>query len=172
MRTVLTSVRAKVNDLVTSHARKLELGLTAAVSILKTSSDVWSVWAHVQAGHYGTAYTIIATVSVSMLLQSLLVIVQNQHCGWKAVAKEVGIVFSGLKPVVDTRRLHRGSELDGAPIPRKLEGKCRKIIVTVVESVPKSIAQAAAVLVDSELRADRSCRSRLRVSAQGTNRPR
>ena len=63
------------------------------------------------------------------------------------IAKEMLIVLSFFKPVIDLRRLMGGHEVDGAPFYTQTERSICKIIETVCESVPASIIAMVALLL-------------------------
>jgi hypothetical protein len=62
------------------------------------------------------------------------------------IAKEVLIVLSCFKPVIDLRRQMDGHDVDGAPFDTNTERNICKGIETVCESVPASIIAMVALL--------------------------
>ena len=88
-----------------------------------------------------------AMVCFSIAAQSLLVYYRNMHRSAGEIAKEVLIVLSCFKPVIDLRRQMDGHEVDGAPFDTNTERNLCKIIETVCESVPASIIAMVALLL-------------------------
>ena len=86
-------------------------------------------------------------VGLSIVAQSLAVFYRNQHRSAGEIAKEVLIVLSFFKPVIDLRRLMGGHEVDGAPCDTQTESNVCKVIETVCESVPASIIAMVALLL-------------------------
>jgi hypothetical protein len=86
-------------------------------------------------------------VGLSIAAQSLVVFHQNKHRSAGEIAKEVLIVLSFFKPVIDLRRLMGGQEVDGAPIDTQGERNTRMVVETVCESVPASIIAMVALLL-------------------------
>jgi hypothetical protein len=74
---------------------------------------------------------------------------QKDGCGSTTVgeiARELLIVLSFFKPVIDLRRLMGGHEVDGAPFDTATERSYCKVIETVCESVPSSVIAMVALL--------------------------
>ena len=88
-----------------------------------------------------------AMVCFSIAAQSLLVFYRNMHRSAGEIAKELLIVLSCFKPVIDLRRQMDGHEVDGAPFDTNAERSYCKVIETVCESVPASIIAMVALLL-------------------------
>jgi hypothetical protein len=77
----------------------------------------------------------------------LLVTVQNSHCGWPTVFRELFIVLSLLKPGIDAIRVAGGSErVEGAPMDPFMEMAICKSVELSLESIPGGLAQAVFLL--------------------------
>jgi hypothetical protein len=76
-------------------------------------------------------------VGFSIAVQSLIVFYRNKHRSAGEIAKEVLIVLSFFKPVIDLRQLMGRHEVDDAPFDTQAERNGCKVIETVCESVPR-----------------------------------
>ena len=72
---------------------------------------------------------------------------RNRHRSAGEIAKELLIVLSFFKPVIDLRRLMNDHKVDGAPIDTQTERNICKVVETVCESVPASIIAMVALLL-------------------------
>jgi hypothetical protein len=77
----------------------------------------------------------------------LVVFYRNKHRSAGEIAKEMLIVLSFFKPVIDLRRLIGGHEVDGAPIDTLSERNICKIVESVCESIPASIIAMVTLLL-------------------------
>jgi hypothetical protein len=133
----------------TPFGRKLRAGVGAVVSVGDMVSDLLMIVSFLSAGQYKAAYATIAMVILSMLLQIVLVIAQNKHRGWAAVAYEVGIVLCFLKPPVDAYRVASGhKQAQGAPLTPLNELVAGKAIEVVCESIPQLVLQSTVLMAD------------------------
>jgi hypothetical protein len=130
-----------------SVGTKLRLALSTALSMLDIGSDMSTMLVYFVTGQYLTALLILAMVGFSIAVQSILVFYRNKHRSAGEIAKEVLIVLSCFKPVIDLRRQMDGHEVDGAPCDTTTERNICKIIETVCESVPASIIAMVALLL-------------------------
>jgi hypothetical protein len=86
-------------------------------------------------------------VGLSVLLQIVVAVYQNQHRGWLTVAYEVGIVLCFLKAPFDAYRVasghkrHLGDPVD--PLDMLAIGKGLEM---VVEAIPALISQSAILM--------------------------
>jgi hypothetical protein len=77
----------------------------------------------------------------------------TKHHGKLAVAKEVGLVLTCLRPAVEVVRLWRGAAHDpGAPTDPKLAMIIGKLIERVFESIPAAILQTVTLLIHADAR--------------------
>jgi hypothetical protein len=83
-------------------------------------------------------------VLLNTAFQSIIVVARNAHRGLREVVKEVLIVLSFLKPLVDMRRLMSGHRVDGAPFDTFTERSYCRVIESAVESYPSCIIQIVA----------------------------
>jgi hypothetical protein len=130
-----------------SVGTKLRLALSTALSMLDIGSDLSTMLVYFVTDQYFTGLLILAMVCFSIAAQSTLVFYRNQHRSTGEIAKEVLIVLSCFKPVIDLRRQMDGHEVDGAPFDTNTERNICKIIETVCESVPASIIAMVALLL-------------------------
>jgi hypothetical protein len=130
-----------------SVGTKLRLMLSTALSMLDIGSDLSTMLLYFVTDQYFTGLLILAMVGFSMAAQSLLVFYRSKRRSAGEIAKEVLIVLSFLKPVIDLRRLMGGHEVDGAPFDTQTERSICKAIETVCESVPASIIAMVALLL-------------------------
>jgi hypothetical protein len=130
-----------------SAGTKLRLALSTALSMLDIGSDLSTMLLYFVTDQYFTGLLILAMVGFSIAVQSLAVFYRNKHRSAGEIAKEMLIVLSFFKPVIDLRRLMGGHEVDGAPFDTQGERSICKIIETVCESVPASIIAMVALLL-------------------------
>ncbi len=133
-----------------SVGTKLRLALSAALSMLDIGSDLSTMLVYFVTDQVFTGLLILAMVCFSIAAQSLLVFYRNMHRSAGEIAKEVLIVLSCFKPVIDLRRQMDGREIDGAPFDTTAERNGCKVIETVCESVPASIIAMVALLLIGE----------------------
>jgi hypothetical protein len=84
-------------------------GLGAVLSIADVATDIYAIVLFTTQGRFGFANAVIAMVSMSMSVQSLIVYANYRKRGAGHVAKEVLIVLSGFKPAVDAYRVISGA---------------------------------------------------------------
>jgi hypothetical protein len=130
-----------------STTAKLRLVLSSVFSLLDVGTDLSTMIVYYLAGSVITGSLILLMVFFSIVGQGLLVYSRNRHRGASEIAKELLIVLSFLKPMVDTRRLLSGYEVDGAPFTTATERNICKGIETVCESVPAAIIAMVALLL-------------------------
>jgi hypothetical protein len=130
-----------------SAGTKLRLALSTALSMLDIGSDLSTMLLYFVTDQYFTGLLILAMVGFSIAAQSAIVFCRNMHRSAGEIAKEVLIVLSFFKPVIDLRRLMGGHEVDGAPFDTQAERSGCKVIETVCESVPASIIAMVALLL-------------------------
>jgi hypothetical protein len=126
---------------------KLRLALSTALSMLDIGSDLSTMLVYFVTDQVFTGLLILAMVCFSIAAQSLLVFYRNKHRSAGEIAKEVLIVLSCFKPVIDLRRQMDGHEVDGAPFDTTAERNFCKSIETVCESVPASIIAMVTLLL-------------------------
>jgi hypothetical protein len=142
-----------------SIGKKLRLGFSTTLSLLDVGSDVATMLIYFLSEQFLTASLILTMVCVSIAAQALLVFYRNQHRSTVEIAKEMLILLSFFKPVVDLRRLMDGHEVDGAPFDTATERGICKVIETVCErSPPRSSRWSRCCWVDTG-RGRRSSRS-------------
>jgi hypothetical protein len=90
-------------------------------------------------------------IALSLACQSAIAYFRRRHQGTLAVAKEVAIVFTFLKPVADLRRLSAGHEIDGAPCDTATERSYCAGAEMVAESLPSAFLQVAVALSTGQL---------------------
>jgi hypothetical protein len=141
---MLTVIIARLME--ASIGKTLRLTQSAALSLLDVGSDVFAMLTYYVAGELLTGSLIFMAVCFSIATQAGLVYYRNMHRSASEIAKEVLIVLSFLKPLIDLRRLMRGHEVEGAPIDTATERAVCKIIETACESVLAAIIAMVALL--------------------------
>jgi hypothetical protein len=87
-----------------SIGKKVRLAQSAALSLLDVGSDVFAMLTYYVAGEVLTGSLILMAVCFSIAAQAIVVYYRNMHRSASEIAKEVLIVLSFLKPVIDLRR--------------------------------------------------------------------
>jgi hypothetical protein len=87
-----------------------KVGTGAVLGVLDVVTDVYAIANFTLQGKNGYARAVIASVSVSMAFQLLIVYINGKKRGMRHVAKEAMIVLSGFKPAVDALRVIRGAK--------------------------------------------------------------
>ena len=134
-----------------SKGMLMRMTIGAALSLFDVGSDMFSIYSYLSLGWTGTAASMILMTGLSLTCQSLIAYYRRRHLGSTAVAKEVGIVFTFLKPVVDLRRLSKGYEVDGSPCSTATERSYCSGMEMVAESLPSSFLQSAVTLATGQL---------------------
>jgi hypothetical protein len=137
-------IKRKMAHSLVSKARLL---FGSFISMFALCSAVASTVVFFLSGRVHTALTILGTILLCYVVQVGLVSIRNMHCGWQVVLKEVGIVLSGFKPVVDLRRILNGHEVDGAPFSTAMERAMITGAETIVKSIPASLIATIALAV-------------------------
>ena len=137
-------IKRKMADSLVSTTRLL---LSSLLSMFALASAVASTVVFFLSGQTRTAFTLLGTILLCYALQVGLVSIRSMHCGWRAVMKEVGIVLSGFKPVIDLRRILSGYEVDGAPFSTTMERTMITAVETIAKSIPASIIATLALAV-------------------------
>ena len=115
----------------------LRVGLSAFLSVLDMTTDIYSTTMFFNQDREGFAYATMAMVGLNILVQLLVVYGQNRRRGWRVVLLEVVFVLSFLKPAVDAYRVCTGAEFEtGALMSPMIEMIVVKSFETVFESVP------------------------------------
>jgi hypothetical protein len=126
---------------------KLRLAIGAAFSIGDMASDAVQIIALFLAGHSLRAYALLAMIVMNLAAQSLIVVLQTAHRGWRAVWWELSVVFSLLKPAIDAVRVAGGvGQVEGAPLEAIVEMIACKCSEMTFESIPAGLAQAVFLL--------------------------
>jgi hypothetical protein len=125
----------------------LRVGVGAIVSMGDMVSDLLMVSTFFSAGQSNAAYSTIAIVCISMLMQISIAFGQNKHRGWTAIVNEVGIVLCFLKPAVDAFRVASGHpQVHGAPLTPINELAIGKGIEMVFEAIPQLVLQSTILM--------------------------
>jgi hypothetical protein len=126
---------------------KLRLAIGASFSIGDMLSDVAQLLRMFIDGNTTPAFTLLTMLLTNLAFQSLLVIMQRAHHGWHAVAWELIIVFSLLKPGIDAIRVAGGEDrVEGAPLDPFMEMILGKLSELTFESIPGGLTQLAILL--------------------------
>jgi hypothetical protein len=99
------------------------------------------------AGQNMGAFLLLGMIALNLAFQALIVTIQNSHLGWPTVLRELGVVFSLLKPGIDALRVAGGAErVEGAPMDPFMEMVICKLSEMTFESIPGGLAQAVFLL--------------------------
>jgi hypothetical protein len=108
---------------------KFRLVFGAGLSILDMASDINNIRALFLAAQMMSGFVLLGMIALNLAFQALVVILQNSHRGWATVLRELGIVFSLLKPGIDAARFAGGAErVEGAPLDPFMEMMICKVI--------------------------------------------
>jgi hypothetical protein len=130
---------------------KARLAFGAALSIGDMASDIFTLINLILAGRMLSALLLLGLIRLNLAVQALVVILQNAHRGRRAVLRELGVVFSLLKPAVDAIRVAGGQErIEGAPLDPFAEMLFCKLSELALESAPGGLAQAIFILNGGE----------------------
>jgi hypothetical protein len=111
------------------------------------ASDITNIRGMFLAGRTMSALVLLGMIALNLAFQALVVIIQNSHRGWPTILRELGIVFSLLKPGIDAIRVAGGAErVEGAPLDPFVEMAICKVAEMSLESIPGGLAQAIFLL--------------------------
>jgi hypothetical protein len=130
-----------------SMSRSLRLALITSLSLLDVGSDLWTMLIYFLSEQYLTGSLILMMVCFSIGVQAVVVFFNNKHRSAGEIAKEMLILLSFFKPMIDLRRLMDGHKVDGAPVDTATERSYCKVIETACQSVPASIITMVALLL-------------------------
>jgi hypothetical protein len=126
---------------------RLRLAFGAVLSILDMASDINNIRQMFLAGQNMGAFLLLGMIALNLAFQALIVAIQNSHRGWSTVLRELGVVFSLLKPGIDAIRVAGGAErVEGAPMDPFMEMVICKLSEMTFESIPGGLAQAIFLL--------------------------
>jgi hypothetical protein len=145
---MLTVVITRLMDV--SIGQKLRLAQSTVLSLLDVGTDLFAMLAYYVAGEMFTGSLILMAVCFSIAVQLLVVYYRNRHRSAGEITKELLIVLSFLKPVIDLRRLMTGHEVHGAPFNTSLERAICKVVETACESVLAAIIAMVALLLSEQ----------------------
>jgi hypothetical protein len=92
-------------------------------------------------------FVLLGMIALNLAAQALLVVLQNSHRGWPTLLRELGILFSLLKPGIDAMRVAGGTErVEGAPVGQFAEMAFCKMSELSLEAIPGGLAQAIFLL--------------------------
>jgi len=124
----------------------------AVTSMLDLVTDIY-----VTANFYGVAgkegyfQASLASLTVSMGIQLILIWVQNKGIGWKKVMKESIPVLIGFKPALDAYRVATGVEQErGQTVDAMIEMTMMKAAEMFAEAIPGVIIQLMAIVTSTE----------------------
>jgi hypothetical protein len=146
---MLEAILTRMMEVSTGMLVRMTMG--AALSLFDVGSDMFSIYSYFTMGWTATAAAMIMMTGLSLTGQSLVAYYRRRHLGSRVVAKEVGIVFTFLKPVADLRRLSKGYEVDGSPCSTATERSYCSGMEMVAESLPSSFLQSAVTLATGQL---------------------
>jgi hypothetical protein len=126
---------------------RLRLAFGAVLSILDMASDINNIRQMFLVGQNMGAFLLLGMIALNLAFQALIVTIQNSHRGWSTVLRELGIVFSLLKPGIDAIRVAGGAErVEGAPMDPFMEMVICKLSEMTFESIPGGLTQALFLL--------------------------
>jgi hypothetical protein len=137
--------------LTASLGARLRQTFAASTSVFDVCSNIYSMAVYFLSGQFVVGFAILGMVLLNTALQAGVVVVRNAHRGVAEVVKEVLIVLSFFKPLVDMRRMMSGYRVDGAPFDTYTERNYCKMIESAVESYPSCIIQIIASLFAYQL---------------------
>jgi hypothetical protein len=129
-----------------SGGTKLRVSFGMLMAFIDVVSDLGAIVAYFSASQPAIASAIMAMVLLSVTIQALIVFVRNMHRRKDEIAKELLIVLSFFKPVVDLYRLIMGHEIDGAPFDTAMERNICRVIESICESIPTSMIIIVGIL--------------------------
>jgi hypothetical protein len=97
---------------------KLRLGIGAGLSMADMVSDLYGIVNMLQTGQVMGAYGMIGLLGASLAMQLLVSILLTKHLGRNAIALEVFLVLSLVKPGFDALRRGAHRRRSGRPILR------------------------------------------------------
>ena len=111
------------------YGLRMRVGIGAVLSFADIASDIWMVVSLFVAGSVGASSSVLATILLSVVLQSLVVVVQHRHRGALPLALELLIVWSLMKPAIDAYRVATGHEkVKGCMLEPEVEMIAGKIL--------------------------------------------
>ena len=134
-----------------STSMRVRLVLGVLLSYFDVGSDIFSIYSNFALGDASTAWSLTAMVGLCLTFQSALMYYRHRHLGGAAVAKEIALLFTFLKPVLELSRLSAGHEVDGARFNANTERSYTSGIEMVTESLPSACFQSAVVVVTGQL---------------------
>jgi len=150
-------LRPMLEEIVMKLFMKSSLGLKArvtvgaATSILDLLTDVYvthKLWKDKKYGYFKAS---LASLTVSMGIQMLLVWFQNRKLGMKRVLREWIPILLGYKPAVDAYRVATGANQEvGATMDPMLEMTGMKGIEMFAEAIPGVIIQLMAIATSNK----------------------
>jgi hypothetical protein len=141
-------LEAVVTQLLTaSLGAWLRQAFAALTSVFGFGSDIYSMAVYFVSGQFVVGFAILAMVLLSATLQAVVVVARNAHRSLGEVVKEVLVVLSFLKPLVDVRRMMSGHRVDGAPFDTFTERNYCKVFESAVQSYPSCVIQIVATLL-------------------------
>ena len=133
---------------------RLRLAFGVIFTMCDMGSDIYQIVNRHAAGQSMVAFALFGIVLANLLFQLLLVFVQNSHRGRRAIAWEVFLVLSLLKPGVDAIRVASGEEqIAGSPLNPFDELMISKLFEVVFEAIPGSQLLTIAFLYGGEINA-------------------
>ena len=111
------------------YGLRMRVGIGAVLSFADIASDIWMIVSLFVAGSVGSSSAIFAAILLSVVLQSIIVIVQHKHRGARTLALELLIVWSFMKPAIDAYRVATGQEkVKGCVLDPNVEMMAGKIL--------------------------------------------
>ena len=143
---------------------KFRLYMGAVLSMVDLLTDLATIYRFWKQQNYVFAYANLAFIGLSLLLQSVSVIMQNRKKERRVLAYELGLVILMIKPAVDARRVARGDEqVEGEVMNPAVQLASTRTHEMFAESLPSLILQTYALLLAPKV--DKSAVSSICVSA-------
>ena len=121
---------------------KMRIFIGTTLSLLDTISDLYMSYIYIVNSKYTFAIIILSTVLLNVFLQIIVVLIQNYKSSYCNIFREILIVLSFTKQVVDAKRVTSGEKQKPyntfEPI---IEMICTKVIEILAESMPSAIFQ-------------------------------
>ena len=128
-----------------------KVGTGAVLGVLDVATDIYAIINFTMQGQHEFAKAVVAMVSVSMVIQVLMVYANGSKRGVRHVFKEALVVFTGFKSAVDAFRVISGVKAGVDDLVEPLfESILSKVVEVVTESIPSALVQIYAVLASSD----------------------
>ena len=113
-------------------------------------TDLSVIISYLNNGEAKQAYSLMAMMSLSIVIQLLIAYIQNRKKGKWALIRELLIVLSGLKPAVDAYRIATGYEDELSTLDPLLDMSVGKGVELACESIPGESCEREKMKIENE----------------------